>query len=378
MLLYISGSYPDNKEGIASGAKVLLDAMIDVVGTEQLLLLTTNTPIITNSIDTNAKCEYKLLSNWKVNKRNKEIIYNILDAYPITAIHMEYPGDLYGKTFLASFLPLIVCKYNKKKKKNITFNVRLHEFTRSRFLRKIAILPILRYADRIYVPALKDREIVTKYAKNKVLQTTIGTNIKVVSNELIQNDKVTISYFGSVYPGKGIEHMLSIWKQLKEKDEGDIFDFKIIGEIDTDKDNHFREYHEQVWKWIEEYGLKDCINVTGYISDEEVSEEIQHTQIATLFYEDGLTLRRGSFLAYLAHGIPIVTSEGDKEAHMLFDDHKGIVMAESDEDIINSIFRLSRINKEKREEIRNDNIELSKHFDWSLIAENFMRDYGIK
>ena len=256
--------------------------------------------------------------------------------------------------------------------------MRLHEFTRSRFLRKIAILPILRYADRIYVPALKDREIVTKYAKNRVLQTTIGTNIKVVSNELIQNDKVTISYFGSVYPGKGIEHMLSIWKQLKEKDAGDIFDFKIIGEIDTDKDNHFREYHEQVWKWIEEYGLKDCINVTGYISDEEVSEEIQHTQIATLFYEDGLTLRRGSFLAYLAHGIPIITSEGDKEAHMLFADHQGIVMAESDEEIINSILRLSSIKKEKREKIRNDNIDLSKHFDWSVIAENFMRDYGIK
>lgn len=378
MLLYISGSYPDNKEGIASGAKVLLDAMINIVGDENILLLTTDTPVITSNIKKNSKCDYKLLKNWKVSSANKKKIYEILDTYPITAIHMEYPGDLYGKTFLASFLPYIVKMYNKKSGKSITYNVRLHEFTHARFLRKLAIMPILRFADKIYVPALKDREVVKRYAKHEVVPTTIGTNIKVISNDFVKNEMITISYFGSVYPGKGIEHMLSIWRKLKEKDVDNRLTFKIIGEIDTDNNNHFQEYHKQVWKWIEEYGLKESIEVTGYVSDEEASYEIQHSQIATLLYEDGLTLRRGSFLAYLAHGIPIVTSVGDDEANKLFEGHSGIIMTKNDNEIINAVLRLSGIKNNEREVIRLDNIELSKCFDWKTIAEEFLKDYGIK
>ncbi len=36
MLLYISGSYPENPEGIAAGAKVLLDAMAEAAGKEKI------------------------------------------------------------------------------------------------------------------------------------------------------------------------------------------------------------------------------------------------------------------------------------------------------------------------------------------------------
>lgn len=377
MLLYITGSYPENQEGIASGAKVLLDAMINERSAEEFLLLTTDTPIIKNNIEKNANCKYELMSNWKLNSANRRKFESILDKYDIKAIHMEYPGDLYGKTFFASFLPYILKKYNKKHGTKITYNVRLHEFSRARLLRKMAIIPILKYADRIYVPAQKDREIVSKYAKAEVNQTIIGTNISVVSNEIIDDDKVTIAYFGSVYPGKGIEKMLSVWKQIREKDKEDRFRYKIIGEIGTDDNNHFQEYHKQVWKWIEEYGLKDAVEVTGYVTDEQVSYEIQHSQIATLFYEDGLTLRRGSFLAFLAHGTPIVTSLGDEESDQLFNGHKGVSMCSDEKEMIEAIKQYSILSIREKEEIRKDAIELSENFDWKNIAKGFLRDYGV-
>ena len=377
MLLYISGSFPDNQEGIASGAKVLLDAMLNIVSEENVILLTTDTPVVSEHIQDNTTVRYELLKNWKVTAKNIHKIEGILDRYPITAIHMEYPGDLYGKTFLASFLPFLVRRYNRKRGKQITYHVRLHEFTRARFLRKIAILPILWFADAIYVPAQKDREVVARFGGSKVHPTIIGTNIKVVSQELIRAEKVTVSYFGSVYPGKGIEQMLNIWKKINEQDSNNRFRFKIIGDIGTEKENHFAEYHAQVWKWIEQYGLKDSIEVTGYISDEDVSREIRKTQIATLFYEDGLTLRRGSFLAYLAHGIPIVTSMGDQEAKALFDGHEGIAMGDTDEEFVRKIMEFADLTEKKREEIHKDNIALSERFDWNEIAGDFLTNYGI-
>lgn len=377
MLLYISGSYPDNQEGIAAGAKVLLDAMVDVCGGKEILLLTTNTPIISDSIDINSLTDYELMNDWHLNRKNVKKFYEILVKYPITAIHMEYPGDLYGKTFLASFIPCLVQKFNKKNKTNITCNVRLHEFSRARFLRKLAILPILWFASAIYVPAQKDRNITGKFGGKKVKPTTIGTNIKVVSNEFVSCDKKTISYFGSVYPGKGIEKMLRIWKCLKEQDINSIYRFKIIGDVGTEETNHFAEYHQQVWKWIEQYGLKNDVEVTGYLSDEEVSEEIRNSSVGVLPYEDGLTLRRGSFLAYLAHGIPIVTALGDDEANALFLNHAGVSMVDNENDFIAAVNKYTGMTEKELREIHTDNKTLSLHFDWNKIAENFLRDYKI-
>ena len=200
MLLYITGSYPDNQEGIAAAAKVLLDAMVNNVGSSKILLLTTDVPVIADNISKNSSVEYKLFKNWKLSLNNIKEFFKILKQYPITCIHMEYPGDLYGKTFFASFLPLITRVFNLIYKKKVTFNVRLHEFSHSRFLRKLAIMPILLGANRIYVPSLKDRKMVSKLSFKKAFTTTIGTNIEVVSNSLVESDFVTVSYFGSVYP----------------------------------------------------------------------------------------------------------------------------------------------------------------------------------
>lgn len=376
MILFITGSFPENQEGIASGAKVLLDAMTAESCENNFILMTTNTEIISNNIDKNVNCLYVLLKDWKVKKDNIREFYTVLDKYKITSIHMEYPGDLYGKTFLASFLPYLTKIYNKKYHKQVSFNVRLHEFSRARFLRKIAILPILWFSDRIYVPAKKDREIVSKLMKGNAIRTTIGTNIKVVSNELIESKKITISFFGSVYPGKGIEKMLSVWNCIHKEDCENKYTFKIIGDVGTETNNHFCSYHKQIWNLIEEYGLREVIEVTGYLSDEAVSSEIQNTQIATLLYEDGLTLRRGSFLAYLAHGVPIVTSWGDEEARELFEGHSGIRMVSSETEAISAIKEYSNISRDERAAIRDDNIELSKFFEWKRIAKTFLSDYG--
>lgn len=119
MLLYISGSYPENPEGIAAGAKVLLDAMAEAAGKEKFVLLTTNTPVITEHIQESSLVDYELMDNWKMSAVNKKRFYHLLDKYPIDVIHMEYPGDLYGKTFLASFIPLLVKNIIKRIKKYI-------------------------------------------------------------------------------------------------------------------------------------------------------------------------------------------------------------------------------------------------------------------
>ena len=59
MLLYISGSFPDNQEGIASGAKVLLDAMLGLVEKDEIILLTTDIPIVSEYVKQTVFIKYK-------------------------------------------------------------------------------------------------------------------------------------------------------------------------------------------------------------------------------------------------------------------------------------------------------------------------------
>lgn len=377
MLLFISGSYPDSQDGIATGAKILLEAMLEHIPAENMFLLTTDQPEIRQHLERQAPVKYALMPNWHITPSNIRRFLRILDMYPIDTIHMEYPGNLYGKTFLASFLPAIVKLYNAMKRKKIAFHVRLHEFTQARFLRKVAIMPILLFASSLYIPSLKDRNTVAKIAGKRVKATTIGTNIFVVPGERQPSEEITISYFGFVYHGKGIEPMLELWRKLKAQDTDNKLRFRIIGDVGTEDTNHFADYHKQVWQWIEEYGMTDAISVTGYISDEEVSWELRNTDIATVLYEDGLTLRRGSFLAYLAHGTPIVTTFGDAEANALFEGHPGVCMAASLDEMYDKVLSWCRLSPEERASIDEDNKALSGHFSWKNIALNFLKDYDM-
>ncbi len=376
-LLYISGSYPASPEGIAASAGMLLDAMAGMGMKEHIKLLTTDLPVIKNHMKQSDSIQVTYLDNWKISIKNIQNYLRILKDDKITVIHMEYPGDCYGKTLLASILPLVTRLWNMGKKNKISFNVRLHEFTCARLIRKAAIIPILLFADSVYVPALRDRKAAVRIAGKRVKKTIIGANIAVCPAEKERNGKTVISYFGSVYPGKGIERMLKLWKQIRDRDGENRFEFKIIGEVNPDNDNHFSEYHKKVIAWLEEYGMREVVKITGYVTDEEVSGEIRNSQVATLLYEDGLTLRRGSFLAYLTHGIPIVTTNGDEEAAELLEGHDGIFMSDSDDELLAKVYEFVEMDESEAAGIHKDNREIAKYFSWDEIAKTFLGDYGL-
>lgn len=377
-MLYVTGSFPDNQEGIAASAKVLLDAMANHMGSENVVLLTTDKPIITTNIEKNSSVRYELMADWKVRIKNIKRFYSILSKEEITHVHMEYPGDLYGKTFFATFLPWFVKRYNKKHKTHIECNIRLHEFTKARLLRRMAIVPILLFADGIWIPAMEDREAAKRFAGNRVHRTLIGSNITVADGvkESIPG-KTVISYFGSVYPGKGIERILDLWKNIKENDKDGKFVFKIIGEVDVNPDNHFLEYHKFVRERIESLGLKDDIIITGYVSDEEASVEIRNSDVATLLFEDGMSLRRGSFIAYLSHGVPIITTPGDEESVELLGNLDGVFMCDDDTKMIEKIYEWSAADSETINRITEENINASAYADWNEIAKKMLEEYKI-
>src|SRR5690606_22549500 len=55
-------------------------------------------------------------------------------------------------------------------------------------------------------------------------------------------------------------------------------------------------------------GLGQAVQRTGWLPPEAVSAHLQACDVVVLPYRDGASLRRGSLLAALVHGLPIVTT----------------------------------------------------------------------
>jgi len=67
-------------------------------------------------------------------------------------------------------------------------------------------------------------------------------------------------------------------------------------------------YLTKVEGLIEELGLTERVIWTGYTPQPEVSANLLASDACVLPYRDGASFRRGSFMAALAHGLPIVST----------------------------------------------------------------------
>jgi glycosyltransferase involved in cell wall biosynthesis len=132
----------------------------------------------------------------------------------------------------------------------------------------------------------------------------IGTNI--LPSQKLNSHKSfhrpIISYFGMVYPGKGFEVILETIELLR--DRGNTFKFKFIGGGMVDNG----DYEEHVRFEIRKRNLTGIVDWMGLVPEDIVSRELSKSRTVFLPFDSGLSDRRGSFMAAIAHGRPVLTS----------------------------------------------------------------------
>lgn len=370
-ILLISGSYSNLKDGISDGAKIIRD---ELSKKHQVKIITTDLCEIHEVTDEYKENEVEYVKNWKICGHMWQTIKNNLNG--IDVVHIEYPGVAYKKEIGICLLPYLLKKYRKIHGCSYKIVVRLHEYTQARMLRKIVIRPILSHADKILIPSNIDYEYLKNIYGKKIRKTLIGSNIfvKEYKTNMAINQEFNISYFGFIYPNKGFEDILRIWDKINKKYTEKNIKFTIIGDF-NEKNNRFKEYHEELYSHIKSYGLENKIHITGYMSSEAVSEQIALTDLAILLYKDGLTLRRGSFIAYIKHGIPVITSKGDDECQELFKESSGIKMCENESDVMSAVESIIDMTTDEYMQMAKDNVKKSEVFDWEAIVNDITKVY---
>jgi glycosyltransferase involved in cell wall biosynthesis len=115
-----------------------------------------------------------------------------------------------------------------------------------------------------------------------------------------------LCYFGFLNASKGGELLIQTLAQLA--DAGRPAHLLMIGGQVGASDPTNQDYLQRVRASIEALGLIDCVHWTGHLPPAQVSAAFLASDICLLPYQDGVSYRRGSFMAALAHGLPIVTT----------------------------------------------------------------------
>lgn len=368
MILYITGSFPHLGDGIGDAAGKLYASMKDMM---EIYLVTSDIPNIREYVETQKYENVKLVPNWKY----KTIRGLLKDAKKkqISKIIVEYCGNGYKKDLAISFLPLMIRWHNCFSKNKIECHLRLHEYTMCRPARKIFTWPLVRFCHHLDTPSFVEYEYLKKKFGDKVFKSGIGSNINWIdSKEALvkvegedKEHKIKLGFFGGIYPGKGIEELIEMWSNL-EQEYPDKFQYYLLGGFPQNLTKAFDDYQMTIQKLIEEKKLGDKIVITGFLPENDIEKKLDLIDIAVLPYEDGLTLRRGSFLAFLGRNVAVVTSSGDAEARQLFTNAKGVKMCANQEEMKQEILKYSENQNYYQAGL--SNAQYRSYFEWDKIA----------
>jgi glycosyltransferase involved in cell wall biosynthesis len=122
-------------------------------------------------------------------------------------------------------------------------------------------------------------------------------------------DTLLLCYFGFLNESKGGETLIRTLAELTQKGRAASPPRLLMvgGQVGSSDPTNVA-YLERVKGHVVDLGVADQVQWTGYLPDVEVSASLLAADVCVLPYRDGASFRRGSFMAALAHGLPIVTT----------------------------------------------------------------------
>lgn len=283
-------------------------------------------------------------------------------------INLQYSPPLYG--FLFKFFSPII-------RLNSPFVITVHTLYGGAAWNKLIAFIFFIFSSKVISTNEEVDYIVEKHLylfKDKVISIPIGSNIAIidispdeakekVETELrIREKDIILSHFGLYYPGKGVETILEALRVLK--DEYDNFYMLMLGGIWPGKES----YYQSLIDLSKKFGLASSITWVGYCDEEKVSLYLTATDIFLIPYDHGVSIRRGSLMAGLAHKLPIVSTLSSVPTKY-FKNNKNILLVPSKNPLALKRAILDLINDtEKRKLLSRGTNLLNEEFSWEKIA----------
>lgn len=275
-MILVTGTYPPEQCGVADYSYCLINS------------------------DEGKKTNWSLLYTKDLSfKGFRAALKNIAESAE-KVVNIQYPSRGYEKSLFPHFLCVYLRLFTKK-----DVVVTIHEYTQIGWKGFLCAYLLLLFSSKL----IFTNEFERNAAINKVpLVKKKSTVIKIFSN--ISKSEISlktserafeVGCFGYIRPMKGIENFIDTIRTIKEKYNRPVNAY-ILGETLPD----LMEYNEKIQKMASEAG----VTIMEGRPDKEVADILVNTKIAYLPYPDGLSERRGSYLAFVRNLALIVSTEG--------------------------------------------------------------------
>ena len=194
-----------------------------------------------------------------------------------------------------------------------------------------------------------------------------------------------IGYFGLANRSKGIDTLLLALAELRQVDKEQAYKLLIIGGETGQTDPTNQVYAQELIALIEKLGLSEAVIRTGHRTAAETSRLFYALEAVSLPFKDGASFRRGSLLAPLAHGLPVVTTFPQPEPAQHFPENEVFPQLLDGQNILlvrpnapaelAGALRKLRQDPELREHLKTGGLELARRFSWPTIARRSLDLY---
>lgn len=309
----VTGEYPPDQGGVGDFTLRLAEALV---------ALGYDVHIVTGPPRTDAPCDscsvtgtvHRTVPHWRWGCW-REVLRVAYEAR-LDVLNLQYQAAAYRMHPAVHFLP----RRNRRPPVVVTFHdLRVpYLFPKAGPLRRWIVFFLARRADGVIATNEEDFRTLEETAQPaRLALVPIGSNIPPVpppgyhrnaerARWGVGPEDLLLGYFGFLNESKGGEELVRALALLVERGTPAHL-LMIGGEVGT-SDPTNRAYAERVRGLIAELGLEGRVHWTGYTTPESVSAGLLATDICVLPYRDGVSFRRGTLHACLAHGRAIVTT----------------------------------------------------------------------
>jgi glycosyltransferase involved in cell wall biosynthesis len=252
-------------------------------------------------------------------------------------------------------------------------------FPKAGGLRKWAIYHMARDSHGVIVTNRQDeQELREQDQMPPIIRIPIGSNIQV--NPPVNYDRVEwrsklgvpegailVGFFGFINKSKGVDTLAQAVRIMIDRHQKSTHLLFIGGQTGSSDETNVRQA-DIAQELIGGLGIAKRVHWTGFVDAELVSANLLACDIVALPFKDGVSLRRGTLMAALIHGCPIVTTYPDQPDPELVDGYSmRMIPPDNPTRLAEVLFELAN-NEEIRRQLGANAAQVAQQFAWDTIT----------
>jgi polysaccharide biosynthesis protein PslF len=213
----------------------------------------------------------------------------------------------------------------------------------------------------------------------------IGPNVEIPGDEVLTRDearrwlglrerRLALLFFGFVHPVKGVETLIGAIRFARSRLPR--FVVWIVGGVEslTLRGSEAATYERAVRALITSEGVADVVELTGYLPDVEVAKHLSAADLTVLPFNHGATLKSGTLITCLCHGVPTVTTLGGSIEPLRHGENLWLVPPRDPVALADAIVTLAN-DRETRTRLSRSAFDAAAQFSWDAIVAKHKQLY---